>query len=665
MAVGSWGSSSGGWSREITKSSAGGLYARDTYEVGPDSYVTAIVDMYASTDTYSASVGVSNIAGIMTSSATLPTSGNPNSYFISNPRLYYYNVQQRSYRGSVSCARSTRVAAAVHNYDYFDGAWRVAFLGEGANTSSNQTTVKYYRTGTLSYNTWVNRTGWYNGRNYYAITVNSNNLFLAATSFTVSTSYRYVIKLHTYSCANFDGIIVSSSQLTSGDVRTAGFTRCSGLDATVTYTYTPTASGTVYIYFKTDDKYLGNVTSDTSVSPKRITADGYSFGDVEVTRQPKVTINQNGGTGTVNSIYVNPYYDYSPSSIAIDEENLPPTRTGTNGIPFGFLGYYTSPSATGVKVISSDGRWVNHTVYASTGTSTYFAWWNNTISYDVANNTNVYCTSSAIAATTTQGQRAVTVAANGLRCASNETVTFARQDGNSTWLISSDGKTATVPGSVAYGQYSNKIIMQCTSPSKTTSSGYTSASANYKVVLTVVSTYVTSWGTVTVPSIAQSADLPASGVTLTQANVGNYFTKSGSGQTISYNNGSSRSGTIYYEWKSTSGTNTFSFSVPTKGTTYSSTHTNISLNPGFYAWAYGENDLSTYSQKKVSAYQEANLVTNVYVTPAATTISVSATTTATISAKYTSGSYRDIVASPESGQNVTIATNPTGVINVS
>ncbi len=131
-----------------------------------------------------------------------------------------------------------------------------------------------YSTG--SYNNWF----YANGK--YRFFGNSNSLW-KSYEYPVQANHTYTFSLKTYSEASSDGIIISTSSLSSGSVISSGQARAYGLygtnsTASSTWTYTPTSNGTVYFYFKTDSSVLygpGGTNGGNGVD--------YTYGEIGVT----------------------------------------------------------------------------------------------------------------------------------------------------------------------------------------------------------------------------------------------------------------------------------------------------------------------------------------------------------------------------------------------
>ena len=129
------------------------------------------------------------------------------------------------------------------------------------------------------------------------------------------------------------------------------------------------------------------------------------------------------------------------------------------------------------------------------------------------------------------------------------------------------------------------------------STNYTSSSATC-VVTTKVDT-ISSYGSVSAPSVSQKTNFPASGVTLTSSNMSTYFTVSGSTQTNTWTSGYKSSGSISYSWSVSSGT------VASKGTTISNAST-VEINATVTAAGEGSK---TASKVVTSGTQAGNYVT--------------------------------------------------------
>jgi hypothetical protein len=267
----------------------------------------------------------------------------------------------------------------------------------------------------------------------------------------------------------------------------------------------------------------------------------------------------------------------------------------------------------------------------------------------------------------------VTVAANGWSCPAGS-LTVSRTDSNSSWILNSTGTTLTVPSGVNYGTYNPAfngymVAVKLTSPA---SANYVMASGNYisdektiSIPIVVASTFVSSYGAVTVPSALQ-LPLPASGITLTSSNIRSYISLSNAQQTVTYNNRATRSGEIAYTFAGNLGVGNTTFSVEGRGNTYASTTRNISISTGLIvAVAVGEGGKSSTTQI-TSLVQDSNPVTSVAVTVASNTINYNATTSLTITATYKSTSTRTItsLSSPESGVTLSVTTNPSNIISI-
>lgn len=323
-------------------------------------------------------------------------------------------------------------------------------------------------TSASSSNSWVSFTSG-SGNKYYSITATEDNIF-TGTTLSVIAGHTYTFNLHTYSESSCDGIIISSTSLSSSaTVTSSGFTRCSGINNTVTYSYTPLSNGTVYIYFKTDSSVLGEQTEHTGYDASGnyysyTTEDGYTYGDVEVIDTPPttmdLTLNRNGGSGGSSTV------------TATTGQNLPsitvPTRTG-----FVFLGYYnTSSTSGGTLFINSSGTGI--TVWDDS-TNTLYARWRPTYTYNIDGagltdmtmsghmGLDIYCTNRHKACANTDSSKIIQISRNGVIVPSGVSYyfTLAVYDDDDQyqpkWRISPDGKRLYAPKDTPSGRYYAEI----------------------------------------------------------------------------------------------------------------------------------------------------------------------------------------------------------------
>lgn len=160
------------------------------------------------------------------------------------------------------------------------------------------------------------------GTKYFSITVNENNT-RTFKSLKLLTGYEYTFNLYTHSEENFDGIILATSQeeldnLKSLEDYTDQNRVCSGINKTKTYTYTPTEDTTVYIFYFTDETYLGEeIDEDNPDSIK------YEYGDVEVVKKSlttDITYYENGVESKIHIDSINQDIDI-PTKITLTYKN--------------------------------------------------------------------------------------------------------------------------------------------------------------------------------------------------------------------------------------------------------------------------------------------------------------------------------------------------------
>lgn len=218
------------------------------------------------------------------------------------------------------------------------------------------------------------------------------------------------------------------------------------------------------------------------------------------------------------------------------------------------------------------------------------------ISYSMSN-ASLYCTNTADEKSSTDAVKYASVSSSGATSSTGTvscTISVKNSGGSavSGWSITSDGKTITIPTGTQAGAYTVTV----TATAATNADYYDSASTTKTATITVVATSISSYGDVSTPSITQKTDFPAGGVTITSSNVATYFTGGPSSQTITYNNGETRDGSISYAWSG-------SASVSSLGTT-AKVKTEITIDTLTYT-ATGEGS-KTSTSRVSKGYQAAN-----------------------------------------------------------
>ena len=387
-------------------------------------------------------------------------------------------------------------------------------------------------------NTWLSHTS-ADGKKYMSITVDANNKFIG-TSISVVKGKKYTFKMHTVSEKNYDGIIISTSSMTSGSVQTSGVARCSGPDGKAEYTYVAKNNGTIYIYFKTN----GSTLTDSSTE--------FTTGDIEITEElitTTVTLNRNGATSGDTSFNIT--YGTNVSTISVTK---PTGKTSCN-----FEGYYTGSSRTspGTKYIDFSGTGVSGKTWdIAEETCTLYAFYDYTKSIveDWYPLHCIYCTSSAAAASTLQAAASITLGTmrqpliqGSITSYSQLNVNAANHLGN---LNMPDEETVTIPRGKASGDYKFEIKYTFT-PDDTS---VFPKEETKKCDIWIIPTYIVD-ETMTLSDISsnltQQKDIPASSFTLNVNNLSEYFqypsTIPNTTQVI-YNNGKTVSSTPQITW---------------------------------------------------------------------------------------------------------------------
>lgn len=255
------------------------------------------------------------------------------------------------------------------------------------------------------------------------------------------------------------------------------------------------------------------------------------------------------------------------------------------------------------------------------------------INYSTITSSAVYCTDTAEVKTSLVSAKSVTLASSAWTIEGGGAITYTLRvnSGSSTvsgWSLSSDGKTLTVPSGTAAGTYNVSITI------------YAAESANYnhtsdlkQIVVNVMATSISSYGSVSAPVYTQKSDFPASGVILTASNIGSYLMPSGSSQTITYNNGATRNGSISYAWSG-------SYNVSNLGID-NIDRKSLTLT-GLTCTAMGEGGESTGDTP--TGYQEKNKLESISLTLTPSTIKYGSSSVPSTKATYTSGGTKNVTA---------------------
>lgn len=316
--------------------------------------------------------------------------------------------------------------------------------------AGNQSATTDAWPGMAPYNQWAYQQGYdpYMAQytSYYSITVNSNNTFACIRHY-VEASTTYTIKMFTYSEQNYDGIMISTSTISSSTSFSSfttgtGKYKLSGVNQYQQYTYSPSSNGYLYIYYKTNSSTLKYDNS-------------YSIGDVEIRKNytgssSNVILNKNAGSGGTSS--------FTTQWGSIVYVGSVPTKSGNYSNNFTFLGYYDRPTCnmvnfTGIQYINSAGN-SNGRQWNRYGPVTLYAGWRNNISYTVYSNpVQIYASEKNPAVTTLD--RSVTFDLGHITTSSGESAYgFSSSLGK--------GMTATMDSNV----------IKVTIPSGTTASNY-------------------------------------------------------------------------------------------------------------------------------------------------------------------------------------------------
>ena len=177
-------------------------------------------------------------------------------------------------------------------------------------------------------------------------------------------------------------------------------------------------------------------------------------------------------------------------------------------------------------------------------------------------------------------------------------------------------------------------------------------------------------GELTNGDITQQKKFPASRFTISPSTIGDYFKTYGVfKQAVSCNNGTQREGNVTVNgWNAMP--NFSNIIVPSLGTTETSQYTYTFANDsgeGLVFVASGEGN-KLFQKFILSGVREANALTNISLSLGSSSINYNSTTTATVTAKYTSGASTDVTNSLSTISSATsnyIKSGDTSVVTIS
>lgn len=636
----------------------------------------SIVELYHNTN------GVANTDGLYTS--IINRSADQSSWYYGTYKSWIYDYSRESNTGSDFPARingTGRKVFAIHNTKGGDCNLAIAYGGStSAALSDTNYTIGSFGYTKVAYNTWVHHTT--QGKHYYSITVNKNDQFIEKI-IRLGSSKTYTIKMHTYSEAGIDGIVISEKKLTSASLSsstTGVITKCSGVDTKVKHTLTTSSSArgtSLYIYFKTDASTLkgpGDVDS-TGASINNSTISNYSTGDIEIEEVCIIHFDANGGTGGPNIKYV-------PVGESLDLSTITkPTRSGWSFYKWS-LG-----SASSFNFVSSP--------YTPSGNVTLYAIWDNLPKFTELSDKSAYCTSSCEATSSTQGITFIPLfSGDGMTC-SKGTVTYVDSK-SKVYPVGSPNSPISeatikpvgpnsyvkVPSGTPAGNYIASITVYTSASVSTPGSYYGPTSdtpVTYNIPFTIKATTLT-YGPVELiqhtpddiieGNITQQKNFPAGSFTISSSTIGDYFSLNGVfRQVVTCNNGTQRKGNVtVHGWNAMP--NFSNIIVPSLGTTQTSQYTYTFANDNSDALVFvAEGEGNKLFQKFIlSGDRQANELTGITLSLGSSSINYNSTTTATVAAKYTSGSSKDVTDSLSTSPSATsnyIKSGDTSIVTIS
>ena len=381
-----------------------------------------------------------------------------------------------------------------------------------------------------------------------------------------------------------------------------------------------------------------------------------------------ITIQGNGGTigtGTSTSTVMGVTPNASTWSIATSQI---PQRSGFT--LYGFYNTISNNASAGYKYANADG-----TSYRSAPSLslTIYAHWLPNITYSPVSTASAYVTSSAVVASSTLDDLQINVATVAGSVPSG-VASLTYGEGNENWDVTTDGKAIIVPEGTGYGTYELEITAAVQPPY--VSSNYRANSVDKTIAVTLMSNQLLSTkykntsgttgsnfvpGTPTVTFISTS--LRANGGYLRAdcscSNQYTWYQKYSNGTYTSLQS-SNVSGSAYLQMTS-NGNNRFTIdtgigggaspstlsgvtgSVYPSGTYYD--HSNMTTNVGTDTIVITAYNASSVAKTGTGSVSVSNNLESLSISGASATISVGASTTASVFASYTSGSTEDITDS--------------------
>lgn len=469
-------------------------------------------------------------------------------------------------------------------------------LDGGADRSGNYFTGSYYKTSSNQY-------GWSSIHNqnhtFAAITLatthNSSSCW-QHFQYTFYSGFVYDVTLYAHCASNVcEGIVVftnthsdpdntySISYLISHYGALSYSVAGNENNGLKNFTYTPSSKTTLHFYYRTS-----SVSSTTTLR----------YGYIKIIMKQKIYIHSNANPDTVTPLSIIPYNVYDGVLVS------PLSRMGQDNVPYTFLGFFASTLPGSTAVLTTAGKLPSDNkdmILLGDGSNVYnyYANWGNTISYSTVAKAYAYCTTAAEATTKTKGNVSVTIASNPIKCASGEAVTISyggpagRFSINNTaqYLSASNGLSSGTPWYTGTAYFSSK-----------SGSTYFTMESSKTLPYVYFSAVTATYNDPTTPGITQISYLPVYSGSYT---VTDYFSRgTDSTQTISYNNGTSRAGSVSYSWGGM-------ISSPGMGTTYSSQDGySKSVSGSAYLRATGEGS-KTATKYITSAKFKQNLVTDI------------------------------------------------------
>ena len=418
--------------------------------------------------------------------------------------------------------------------------------------------------------TWGTISSQYSASYYISVPNNSvNNSIHPQKTYSMIAGHTYTFNMYANSEANYDGVILSQTPITSwsGSFSSMGVARCSGSNASGTYTVSPSSNGTMYIYFRTDGSNISsNCSGRVDIIDDKPSGSGaakwYKDNSPGCDDSYRIVVDNDEVNNDIHPVVQYPVtagntYQFdmethseifcdgiilSYSPITYWNDSFSDMGDARCSGPYGTETEIYTPTTNGIVYIyfKTDERNILYDGTTCYGKVCITISRKNTISYSVNSPKSQYCSDDPGVCSTTDGQKTFTIAPSAASCLSGSVTCTLSSVKNSSgvsqsgWTLSSNGRYIYVPSGKAAGKYTCTITA-----SSITGSGYVGETVTRTCQITIVAVVVDHYTEIfddseyvpedpdepveVVEHISQNGTLlPASACTVTTSNINDY-----------------------------------------------------------------------------------------------------------------------------------------------